>query len=95
MLEEGRIQVALMVQMMVNLVDKYRCVDTQTTSGRSVDQSGDQGVGLAQARNQTTTVVETVDVADEADEDDDKDVTLTTMTKEDKMGWKVVELEVV
>ena len=81
-------------------------MDTQTTSGCSVDQSGDQGVWLAQARNQTTavvvTVVETdewlssaVDVADEADKDDDENVTLTMMTKEDKMGWKVVELEVV
>ena len=71
-------------------------MDTQTTSGCSVDRSGDQGIGLAQGRNQTTTVVEAdewlslaVDVADDNDE------TLTTMTKEDKMGWKVVELEVV
>ena len=71
-------------------------MDTQTTSGCSVDQSGDQGVQLAQARNQTTAVVATVveadewlssavDVADEADKDDDENVTLTMMTKEDKM----------
>ena len=95
MLEEGRIQVAFVVQMMADLVDKYQCVDTQTTSGRSVDQSGDQGVGLAQARNQTTTVVKAdewlssaIDVADVADEDDDEDVTLTAMTKEDKMDGR-------
>ena len=83
----------------------YQHVDIQTTSGRSVVQSGNQGVRLAQARNQTTAVVATVveadewlslavDVADEADKDGDEDVTLT-MTTEDKMGWEMVKLEVV
>ena len=107
MLEEGRIQVASMVEMVVSLIDKYQYVDIQTTSGRSVDQSGDQGVRLVQAQNQTTVVEadewlsSVVDVADEADvtdvtdENDDENVTLTMMTKEDKMGWKVVELEMV
>ena len=104
MLEEGRIQVASMVEMVVSLIDKYQYVDTQTTSGRSVDQSGDQGVRLVQAQNQTTvveadewlsSVVDEADVTDVTDENDDENVTLTMMTKEDKMGWKVVELEMV
>ena len=101
-LEEGRIQVSSMVQMMVNPIDKYQYLDNETTSGRSVDQCGDQGVQLSQARNQTTAVVATavvaaddewlslvVDVADVADEDDEN-VILTTMTTEDMIGWKVV-----
>ena len=78
-------------------------MDIQTTSGRSVVRSGDQGVRLAQARNQTTAVVATVVEADEwlssavdqADEDDEENVTLTMTTMEDKKDWKVVELEVV
>ena len=81
-------------------------MDIQTTPGRSVVRSGDQGVRLAQARNETTAVVATVveadewlssvvDQADEADEDDDENVTLTMTMMEDKMDWKVVELEVV
>ena len=77
----------------------YQYVDIQTTYGHSVVRSDDQGVRLAQARNQTTAAVATVssavDVADEANEDDDENVTLTMTTTEDKMGWKVVELEVV
>ena len=84
-------------------------MDIQTTPGRSVVRSGDQGVRLAQARNQTTAAVATVveadewlslavdvaDVADEADEDNDETLRLTMMTTKQKMGWKVVELEVV
>ena len=68
-------------------------MDNETTPGSSVDQCSDLCVRLAQARNQTTAVVETavveaddgwlaaedlaVDVADENDED----VMLTTMKK--------------
>ena len=76
-------------------------MDIQTT-GRSVVRSGDQGVRLAQARNQTIAVVATVvdadewlssavDVADEADvadEDDDENVTLTMTTTEDKRAGR-------